>query len=963
MRELFQNALTASFYGSVVIAAVLILRPLLKKTPKKFLCLLWMLAFLRLMLPFEIQSGLSLQPETVPVHQTYEARQEQPYVPERMQENRTALPENSSSQEVLSGDITPVTENREISAPAYAEAPETREKADPGTVLAWIWLGGVCGFVVYVFVSYLRLKLLVREAVRVRNGIWECERIETAFILGFIKPQIYLPMGMSRETRRHILAHERTHLEKGDHWYKMIGYIALAVHWFNPFVWVAYVMLCKDIEMACDERVVQFMELAERKAYSMALLNCSTNHPHFAACPVAFGEVSVKYRIKSVLKYRKPSFWISLLGVIAIAFVAVCLVTSPTKEPENMRTGETEPTEASEETSPSGQWTEPAGPVSEVSTLAWAQTLTPGDVDYIDLQFTQLEDKAYKHITDSQELAEMIAFINSAEGTFERDPHVAGFSGEWINIVLKDGRMRCMGRYGDTHFSVGGSLFRVEKEWLDNWPKEGDSPLPEGYDDFTNDTERLPAPESEMSYPIVHLDGNLPEETQPPALTEDEQLLKEWGVKYLVEDDVLTRFGSEVWFAQSDGANMVVSTNDEYWLEKKTETGWEKLPLLAEPEWKESNYVLSHGMYTMLAVDWSGLYGELGSGTYRMGKIFTRQEGNRRCTAYAEFEIFHNDTATADETAAVEKCFSALEELKAREHIHYKVTTSTKDMEEVWWNGGNYVAERSWRWAVEMAEEPGGEPGYEYRTGITVRKDGIGYLGVYERRGDMSSPIDGIEVANLQANRNGWELYRFSESLYLSSFERGNEVIDFSAGDCIISDELVSFHKYWSDPAEYSKLTFRFDNNGKITKMEYETHYDDMSYQTAFEIFETSEAEIDAKIKSCMENVHTDSFSWEDAKAEYTDEKYNIREDGFANTGSVTLSGPADAAVRALREYPGIKDLLGTRVAFDEAANMWRVTLEKYADYQSTYEYRDIYMDESGVTKLLVYEGPVEERP
>ncbi|MDY4221428.1 MAG: M56 family metallopeptidase [Candidatus Faecousia sp.] len=153
--------------------------------------------------------------------------------------------------------------------------------------------------------------------------------METAFVLGFVKPKIYIPSGMSGDTKKQILSHERTHLEKGDHWIKMIGFVALALHWFNPLVWIAYVLLCKDIEIACDQRVVQFMELDERKAYSSALLQCSTNRVHYAACPVAFGEVSVKYRIKSVLNYRKPGFWISLLGVAAVGFVTLCLITSP----------------------------------------------------------------------------------------------------------------------------------------------------------------------------------------------------------------------------------------------------------------------------------------------------------------------------------------------------------------------------------------------------------------------------------------------------------------------------------------------------------------------------------------------------------------------------------------------------------------------------------------------------------
>ena len=261
MAQFLTNLVTASIHGSIVILAVILLRLLLRKTPKKYICLLWLLAGIRLLMPIEIRSDLSLQPEFT-----------------------------------LPGWNIPA-------------------------LLPWVWgIVAIC-FGIYSLVSYMKLRSKVQEAVRIRGG-WECDKIDTAFILGFIKPQIYIPMGMNRQARKHILEHERTHLDKGDHWIKMIGFLALALHWFNPLVWIAYIMLCKDIEMACDERVVQFMELDERKSYSAALLSCSSKQMHFSANPVAFGEVSVKQRILSVLNYKKPSFWFSLLGVVAFFFFA-----------------------------------------------------------------------------------------------------------------------------------------------------------------------------------------------------------------------------------------------------------------------------------------------------------------------------------------------------------------------------------------------------------------------------------------------------------------------------------------------------------------------------------------------------------------------------------------------------------------------------------------------------------------
>lgn len=275
MEAFFQNVLTASVHGSIVILAVLILRLVLRKAPRKIICVLWSLAGLRLLMPVPLQSRFSLQPPSISL---------------------------------------PVS----ISIPGAA---------------TFVWIGVAVVIASYSALSYIHLRRRVADAVKVPGG-WESDRIETAFVLGFVKPKIYIPTGMSEETKKQVLAHERTHLDKGDHWIKVIGFAALALHWFNPLVWLSYILLCKDIEMACDERVVQFMELEERKAYALALLQCSTDHVHYAACPVAFGEVSVKNRIKSALNYKKPGFWISLLGVIAIAFVAVCLLTSPPEKVE-----------------------------------------------------------------------------------------------------------------------------------------------------------------------------------------------------------------------------------------------------------------------------------------------------------------------------------------------------------------------------------------------------------------------------------------------------------------------------------------------------------------------------------------------------------------------------------------------------------------------------------------------------
>lgn len=943
MAQFLNNLVTASIHGSVVILAVILLRLVLRKTPKKYICLLWLLAGIRLLMPIEIRSDLSLQPEfTLPGW------------------NLPAL-------------------------------------------MPWVWgIVAIC-FGIYSLVSYLKLKTKVREAVRIRGG-WECDKIDTAFILGFIKPRIYIPMGMNRQARKHILEHERTHLDKGDHWIKMIGFLALALHWFNPLVWLAYILLCKDIEMACDERVVQFMELEERKSYSAALLSCSSRQMHFSANPVAFGEVSVKKRILSVLNYRKPGFWISMLGVVAFFFVAVCLVTSPEKAAETVIVEV--PAEAYTPNTPeevndtSARLEEALNKIlaAERYHLFFSDETYDGSVGWQVNVYKDGENTLWSSTDHMTEEGHMVLdgvhykFIEGSDGGWvpyeEPDTMLASML-EYFRLdgkVITDIQTETKTNPGgytyeeltfNTHFTdeTGTTVSQPMKVYFDtegnmtgmrveNVDRQGADIF--SFSDFgadstfnsMDDVFRI-AKENIIAIEDVH-----PFKLQEPTL--DEQRMKEWGIQYRVDDDLLTQYGSEVWFCQSDGYNMTVHTDNEYWLEKQTDTGWEKLEMIAEPEWDAANYTLGHGMYTMTFVDWSKLYGPLPGGTYRMGKHFEKvTNGGQTCIGYAEFEIFHNDSSTADQTAAVEKCYAGVEELKNRQTIHYKATTSTGDISEVWWNNGDYLAQRQLARNVFPEYTDGQELTpediiQEISHRASARKDGIGYECVYENQVEHTGDIVGMALSTLSADFAGWELYSVEESLYIYPFERGNEVNDFSANDCCITNEKISFHQYWSDPNDYETLTFWFDANGRITKMESVSHYKDLDgYTTTFEIYDTSAEEIDAKIKPYTENLIVDAFSWNDAKAKYTDEEFNIRESNFVCSGGSPITGPVDAAKLALKEYPNLGDYLSLDVFRDETTGMWKVTIESYVDYQSTYGYRDVYLSDSGATQLLVYEGPI----
>ena len=327
-----ETLLTVSVQGGIVILAVAALRLMLKRAPKRAVCLLWLLAGLRLLLPFQIESSLSLQP-----------RQEAVTIPGIQQEVTVGYGEILNSQsEIIAeaplspnnrGEITDSEGSLQTVKPLTPAEPEVQKKVEWNKILPLIYLLGLCAMTASSAIAYLRLRRRVADSVIFSEGVWVTGNIDTAFVLGFFRPEVYLPVWLDEQEREFVLAHERSHIARRDHWWKLLGYITLSIHWFNPLVWLGYILLCRDLEMACDENVIKTMDLSRRKAYSAALVSCSAVHPTIAACPVAFGEVSVKERVKRVLNFKKPGFWITLAAILAAVCVGVTLLTSPVQQP------------------------------------------------------------------------------------------------------------------------------------------------------------------------------------------------------------------------------------------------------------------------------------------------------------------------------------------------------------------------------------------------------------------------------------------------------------------------------------------------------------------------------------------------------------------------------------------------------------------------------------------------------
>lgn len=313
MESLFLHIFNMSITAGWFILAVMILRFILKKAPRWITVLLWGLVGLRLMVPFSFTSIFSLIPsaETVPSDITVAPN-----------------PTIQTGFGVVNDVINPII--------TETLGPGAENSVNPMQAIVLIatvvWVLGVAFMFCYMMFSYLRLRRRVREAVHISDNIWACDYVDTPFILGVIEPRIYLPSVMVQEDLQYVIAHEKNHLRRGDHWWKPLGFLLLSIYWFNPIIWVAYILLCRDIEFACDEKVLAELGTEIKKAYSETLINCSIPRRVLSACPLAFGELNVRKRIRFVLHYRKPAIWIIIAAIAASVAVSVCFLTNPKKD-------------------------------------------------------------------------------------------------------------------------------------------------------------------------------------------------------------------------------------------------------------------------------------------------------------------------------------------------------------------------------------------------------------------------------------------------------------------------------------------------------------------------------------------------------------------------------------------------------------------------------------------------------
>lgn len=430
MDDVFLKLVNLSISASWLILAVLVLRVVLKKAPKWVMPLLWSVVALRLVCLFSIESALSLIPsaETIPSEIVTETRE--PVLYEQATLDIVTNPTLPSAAEV------PVGVSRQQAQVDF-------------NIYSVLWLAGMAALLVHALVSAGKLKRKLATAILLRDNIYESEFVDSPFVFGVVKPNIYLPMHMDEGTAAYVIAHERAHLARRDHWWKVLGYLVLALHWFNPLVWVAYILFCRDIELACDEKVVRGLDGAARADYSQALLSCAAPKRAVAACPLAFGEGNIKTRVKSALHYKKPAFWVAAAAVLAVVIVAVCFLTNPR---------------------------------SERGSLVWAQKLNAADVASIELYVpAEGEARQYKKL-DTEEMAQAVELINSSRGTYIEKPETvyAGLP-VWFLLTMDDGTVHAVGSVVGHYLIIDGDTFDADvenqAEW-ENYVLKGDSASP-----------------------------------------------------------------------------------------------------------------------------------------------------------------------------------------------------------------------------------------------------------------------------------------------------------------------------------------------------------------------------------------------------------------------------------------------------------------------------------------------------
>ena len=623
MSALFLKILNLSINASWLILAVIVARLLLKKAPRWISCLLWGLVAVRLLCPISLESVLSILPSAKVVPENIEMVQD---------------PHIDSGVRIIDNAVNPVIEK--------SFSPDAASSVNPMQVVVFmgsiIWLTGMTVMLLYALISYILLRRKVRASVAMNDRVKECDEVDSPFILGIFRPEIYVPSGIDENTLELVIAHEEAHLKRHDHWWKPFGFALLAVYWFNPLCWVAYILLCRDIEAACDERVIKDKDREYMAAYSQALLDCSVNRRIIAACPLAFGETGVKERVRGVLNYKKPAFWVIIVAVIACIVVTVCFMTNPKKD-------------------------EP-----DLSFLNYKNSINLLIMDG-SLKQVLYYSEEYSGNESVQELtanAEDIArFLSDADWKQTDNVSERPSSNGSIELIISDEYTITL--YKDQ--SIACVYFSGHERFYDIQP---------------GDYENL------LKVLLSHTEDNVSDNSGRNEIVRPEVLI---GLNMTASD--ITPTGCKLVFTQ-DGGNATGQLETGEWFEiqvKNANGEWiDNSSKDIERGWDDIAYLISNNGTTELDLDWEHVYGYLADGHYRIVKkvMDYRSPGDYdEYDVYAEFDI-GNGIASAE---------SVTDWMDITLPSGYSISSFRDD---IGWQGGALILPRSYDIATEFDSAP-----------------------------------------------------------------------------------------------------------------------------------------------------------------------------------------------------------------------------------------------------------------
>lgn len=571
MSELFLKILNLSISATWLVLAIVLARLLLKKAPKWVSVLLWGLVALRLLIPFSLESAFSLLPSGEII------------APEILIDRS---PEIHSGIDAVNRVVNPILKE--------SFTPNPGDSANPLQIwvftAAVLWCVGMGIMMLYTLVSYWRLRWLLHTAKPLESNIYQSRRIGTPFVLGIFRPRIYLPRRISPEDIPNVIAHERSHIRRRDHWWKPLGFLLLTVHWFNPAMWLAYILLCRDIELACDEKVVKEMGPAQRANYSQSLLNCSVTHRSIAACPLAFGEVGVKQRVRNVLNYKKPAFWVLILCAMLCTALAVGFLTDP-KQPLEILAGKT----------------------FRLTDVVYA------DPRYSSIYVIENEDNAYA-ITDNITL--MATNENDSQNIWNR-------LGQLEALELTEDN------FDDLFFDMSSpSPAAIRKHTVHAYRTTYNS----GFDTRLYYFLQLDDGTLYLAHGYENEDHTLIRWLFELKSVPELDQLPDWGITAIAEE--VTPIGATFRFVMENVTEGEFLYGDDYCLQRLERDQWVDLEFLQEPVFSTVGYTLgpNHAYYH----EWDDTYGTLSLGHYRIGKTVTRQfspSESESMTVWAEFDL------------------------------------------------------------------------------------------------------------------------------------------------------------------------------------------------------------------------------------------------------------------------------------------------------------------------------------